>query len=476
MATTRDVLEAIHFRRTNTPGSDLFATIDSYAQTAAEIAAGVTPVNYSYAPMELGPRYGIVADGITDNTAMMLAVANAFTAGGLFTVPYGVKYNRSTLIASLHTNIVLFDLSLINDYSSAGETNKHVGITSSDNAVNDTHWHINSGHHAVMDLNNFGTAGSTSATNRLMSIIFNSGQFALGGATKQGYRPGAINQWAKSPSGNFWIWHLRSFAPWVSVAGNYENWAQGQVIAGAGVYRASSVGHYISTGAGTTGSTEPVHTSGTVSDGGVSWTYVDSIDRTVFSTDEYGRWLTGSGSGANTWEHKVGSTDPNGNYVMRLVSRGVSKTADHILVPTDGSNTETAVPFIRADATVGRRIMKSDASTDLARYTDTGYAVKKLQLLSVTATNNSTTPSTTGASTLFLTNSSATSITTLTGAVDDDIVVLIATNANTTLVSSATFLLTGSANIALTAYSSVTMKKVPVSISDRWVEIARSIK
>lgn len=51
LSVTRDVLEAIHQRRSGpNPGSDLFATVDSFRITPAEIAAGVTPVNYAYAP------------------------------------------------------------------------------------------------------------------------------------------------------------------------------------------------------------------------------------------------------------------------------------------------------------------------------------------------------------------------------------------------------------------------------------------
>lgn len=49
MPVTRDVLEAIHQRRSSAnPGSDLFATVDSTKLSPAEIAIGITPLNFSY--------------------------------------------------------------------------------------------------------------------------------------------------------------------------------------------------------------------------------------------------------------------------------------------------------------------------------------------------------------------------------------------------------------------------------------------
>lgn len=51
------------------------------------------------------------------------------------------------------------------------------------------------------------------------------------------------------------------------------NWTQGQTISGSGVYRNANGYNYVSTGGGTTGSDSPDHTSGTESDGAVSWTF-----------------------------------------------------------------------------------------------------------------------------------------------------------------------------------------------------------
>jgi len=67
----------------------------------------------------------------------------------------------------------------------------------------------------------------------------------------------------------------------IKLAGNsYTDWTSGDTISGASantpVYRLHELNLYQTTGNGATGSTAPTHTTGTVSDGGISWTYVDS--------------------------------------------------------------------------------------------------------------------------------------------------------------------------------------------------------
>jgi hypothetical protein len=96
MAVVRDILEAIHQRRGGpNPGSDLFATVDSFALTAAEIAFNITPVNFSYPPMYVD-RYGTNSiPGTTSMTAAFNAavkVAKYASLTGAFggLVRYGV--------------------------------------------------------------------------------------------------------------------------------------------------------------------------------------------------------------------------------------------------------------------------------------------------------------------------------------------------------------------------------------------------
>jgi hypothetical protein len=74
-ANISDVLNAILHRQGSAQSdSDLFATIGSFTQTAAEIAAGVTPVNYAYAPGDVR-RYGATGNGTTDDSTALVNAA-----------------------------------------------------------------------------------------------------------------------------------------------------------------------------------------------------------------------------------------------------------------------------------------------------------------------------------------------------------------------------------------------------------------
>ncbi len=69
--------------------SELFAYTVPYQQTAAEIAAGVTPTNYEYAPGNV-LRYGADPTGVADSTtAIINAVAQFASSGGRVILPPG---------------------------------------------------------------------------------------------------------------------------------------------------------------------------------------------------------------------------------------------------------------------------------------------------------------------------------------------------------------------------------------------------
>jgi hypothetical protein len=421
--------------------------------------------------------FGAVADGTTDNTAAILAAAVS-SGRKLLLIPYNVKYSRSTLLSSvtLPDDVVFIDWSGINDFSASGETTKHFGIVSRDSAPDDTHFAVDSGHHAIINLNNFGTAGSVSASVRAATIAWSSGQFALGPSDKQGFRGAALEQFAKSGGSDHWIKSLRSLAPWVAIGGNYERWASGQVIAAIGVYRATGSNHYVSASTGTTGSTTPTHTSGTVSDGGVDWTWVDSADRTVWAMREDGRAGIGSTSFAATWRHKVSAVDASGNYSFEGEATGASKVAALKLFPTDAGSAVLPTPYLAANDN-GLNIMRSDGSTNIVRFTDNeGMIARELVLVFTSNASTGATPSVDGISVLSVENSSATTITGFSGGSEGQFIHLYFLNANTTLQTSATFTLAGSVNVTPSAGSVVTMMKVPPGISNRWVEVGRSIK
>ena len=78
---------------------------------------------------------------------------------------------------------------------------------------------------------------------------------------------------------------------WKINGAGYTAWASGQTISGAGIFRANAGKLYRSTGAGTTGVTAPTHTSGTVSDGAVSWLYLDTFVSSV--NEPAGNEITG---------------------------------------------------------------------------------------------------------------------------------------------------------------------------------------
>lgn len=104
MAVTRDVLESIHERRCSAnPGSDLFATVDPYAITLREQAAGVTPINFSYLPGNVLRYQANKTPGTTD---MQAGFQNAASSNDAITIPDGTYKIGSTVSISVNNVLI----------------------------------------------------------------------------------------------------------------------------------------------------------------------------------------------------------------------------------------------------------------------------------------------------------------------------------------------------------------------------------
>jgi len=394
-----------------------------------------------------------------------------------YEIPFNTIWDRTTVLASLPIGVTLFDNSGF-DYNTAGETVKKFGLADfgSASGSHDMHWSIESSHHPIIELNNHGNAGSTSAALRRSSLLISAGNLQKSGG-RLGFRGAAIHQYTKSNTSNYWQWQLRSLAPWVSVNGQYERWITSESVS-SGDYRVNGNSHYVAASTGTTGATAPTHTSGTVSDGGVDWTYLDSSDRTIYVIDERGRIGLNASPESNTLELVTSQLDPNSNFNASFKARGASSSASLSLTPTNSGSAAAVQPFLRAQDGVGLRVMNSAGATELMSFGDTkGVSVKEFAMQHTVAADLDATPSVAGVGTLILSNTGATTVTGLDDGDDNQIVRIITTNANTSFTHSSTFMLQGSINVTTpAAYSSITMQKIPTSISSRWVEVARSIK
>lgn len=223
---------------------------------------------------------GVLDTGV-DQTAAMVSVLTALGAesyrGGVY-IPHGVSFDTSTVYGAIPTGIALHDYSGINFNYSAGYKQSYAVIMNGDAVNDDSGTVVGSTHHPTLSLLNTGTAGSTSANNFYASVLQNAGINKL---TKNLFN--ARQQlFYKSPSSNAWRWSLISGTPYVAVSG--IAWESGVSVT-TGDYCYTQSYYYVAASTGTTGGTIPSHTSGTVSDGGVDWTYVGAL--TVANTDFY---------------------------------------------------------------------------------------------------------------------------------------------------------------------------------------------
>ncbi len=428
----------------------------------------------------------IATDGTDQDANIIAALIANYSVGQRKTVviPNGVRWNPQNVLADATVKtldrLVIFDLAGYNAATSAGENSKQIGVFSIDSdATEDTQFGHVSNHHPTLLVSNTGLAGTESGNIGRASILFARGYFTDG---NQSFKGALIQQYRRSFLDNtIWEHVWSSLAPWevLAIGADYTQWTASTAYV-VGDYVVTEAGAILEcTVSGTSGSTAPAPAVlGTATDGTATWQWIDAADRQVFSFDQQGRLKTnGATEIADLAAFKQAVTDTTTTAIMRLSATGNSKTVRIVGEPTNSGGSTVGSAFLLWNTDGALEVLDS-AATRMSSYEgiNKGFKVEMLRGAWATAADGDTTPSVQNKHTLYLSNTGATSITTLDDPQDGQVVELIATNGNTTLVHSSSLTLTGSTNIAMTAYSSVTLRRVPSSISSRWVEVARSIK
>lgn len=454
--------------------------VGAIALAAAAVAAGPAALN-GLASDPVAPGNGVRGarcDGKTDDTTAILAAGRLAT--GIMVVPAGCKFDRERLLRDLPPEAIILDLSTINGFASEGETTKSVGILARDAATNDAQWLIGSGHHAVLNLNNFGVADSESGAARRASMLWSAGDFA-NGASKTGFRGAGLLQFGRETGRNEWSLSLRSLAPWRAIAARYEMWAPGERIGGPGVYRSNGQAMLVSTRGGVTGRAMPTAAYGEeITDGAVQWRFADSTDRSILRISEQGKVLFGLGDFSASFRHKVSPFHPGGN-VSEWAASGPSNDVLSKLIPTDGSGAEVAVPALRASASGGLAVVDGrDYAKPIVQFDSArGMAVSWTSQVGSNATVNAGFIDVAGRSLLFVRGTGRQTIRGLAGGAAGQIVTLHFLDGNTMLANGTgvdRMHLAGSQALAATLDSVVVLRKLPTDLGGRWVEISRSIK
>lgn len=254
---------------------------------------------------------GILADG-SDQTSALLSVFTTLTSDayrGVLYIPHGVVFNPVTVYAAVPVGVLLDDKSANNFYFS-GSYNQNMYVKySSDTADDDTSHIFGSGHHANIFLLNTGDSGSASGTSRYCSI------FQSVGINEINKTQLTARQllFSKAPAKSAMRFSLLKNIPYEALYG--IAWESGVAASSGVTYCYTGAYYYVAASTGTTGATMPTHTSGTVSDGGVDWTYVGTLSSssTEFYVDTDGE----SGfTSANDLVHKLTSNNRTTSFTV----------------------------------------------------------------------------------------------------------------------------------------------------------------
>lgn len=417
-----------------------------------------------------------------DNTQAIIDAAVAMgNVRKIIRISPGTVYDKSAIQASpdVPPRVLFEDRSGVNGgYPGAGVFGffDRGDPTSAD----DTTMMQSSGHNATFTLDNSGLAGSHSGQARTAALYWTGGNCQKGALPKL-RRNIASLEWALSSSEE-WALQMRKKAPAQAIAFNLPNhgywrWASG-VETEVGEFCCHNAGgvlrYYVATSSGTTGSTPPTHSSGSVSDGGVTWEYVIfNYDGAVFQITNRGRIGVNSAPPNGVYARFRNSPEaPDENQVWQFQPLGTNRQVMLDCYPTDGSGEPVVSPVrLQALSTGWRFLVGGNIVGD---FNANGFQQRARTMVTPTAPDGEETPSVAGVSSLLFNNSADTPVTNLTGAVANQEVELVFQNGNTTLVNGAGFALQGGTNVTPTANSVITVRRV--SYTSAWIEVSRSIK
>jgi len=417
---------------------------------------------------------GIIADGVTDQTAKLVAWFTSLGADytGVIRIPYNVKFNCTTVYAAIPPRVLVQDDSIINIANPSGYFPRATGlIDNCDTANTDTTFVHSSSHNANFTTENRGTAPTTSAAGRIAAWLWGTGRFQRG---QPGIRSPGRAEFALIAGTGKWSWVIRRYLPWAAAL-NSEYWTANTVIA-AGSYIISSPERvYMTVAGGTTGVVAPTHLSGTAVDGTVTWTFVSAqTDIVCFGTNENGELATNTAPAQGVVAYLKSNPDSGGVARLIVEASAINQRAHLNLQPTDGAGVAiTAIPAIVGieDGTLRMRI--STLLRDLFIASDTlGLQLGVYGHVEATAVNLSATPSVLNCSLLLLANTGATNITNFLDSTTTQEVTLFFQNGNTTLVNGATLVLKGGINVTPISNQIIVIKKY--SGSAAWFEKSRN--